>query len=326
MTQEKKKKFKQTLLKMLGKFAPVPEKNTVKIKFHSINDDITGERVQDRYVVVIKVKKGPIDVLFADQEGKSYYRLDGQTRKYLPQEYSDELIMRATKKQSLQEYAEKFCNDSKNAQKDNLSASESEKKSDSIVNDVNNYSIAEEDDPTSPLEEAKLYDEYKEFEDFAMHAYYQALEGQSALEECLRNQEAWYQNAPSADFENVIQNGAMGFLMNFPLNLGNFVAFTGEMPFSMQNAFYPPQQMMSQQGMSQQGMSQEDYPYFGHPQAQYVYHQHSESTMPNAQNQNPATNLINNPFLADALNDNSASSFNQFQTNQNQNQNQNTGF
>ena len=283
-TRDGKKKFKQTLLKMVAGFAPAPHKKAVKIKFNRIADDKTGEPIEDRFVVIIKVKKGPIDVLYADQDGKSYYRLDGQTRKYSPQEYSDELILRKTKQQSLQEYAEKI-NKSPGSQGASLSGTDS-------AESYYSNSEGQEYYPCDPMEEAALYGPYNELEELAVQAYYQAVENQIALEEGLQSpEESWYQD-PSAGIEGWIPNASMGGYMGFPQGFGYYDGFAGEMP-QIQSQFYP-QQMMSQQA---QGVV---FP----QQTQYVYYQYT----------NPPVGM---PQYQDPNGNNSIPSGNQIQGNQN---------
>ena len=102
-TPDTMKKFKQSLIRMVNSFTPIPPKNAVKIKFHKIVDKATQKFVENKLIVLLKIKKGSADCLFTNEEGRGYYRLDGQTRKYSPEEYQEELISRATKHGSNEE-------------------------------------------------------------------------------------------------------------------------------------------------------------------------------------------------------------------------------
>ena len=103
-TESGKQKFENTLLKMISSFSPVPPENSIKLKFYHIIDTSTQQYLDNRYIVIIKAKKGPIGELFMDQDGKSYYRLDGCTQKYSQEEYQEELQLRIAQKASLDEY------------------------------------------------------------------------------------------------------------------------------------------------------------------------------------------------------------------------------
>mgnify|MGYP000909037907 FL=1 len=132
---------------MVSSFEPAPPEKSVKIKFHRILDEATQQLLEDRFIVLIKVKKGPIGTLFMDQDGKSYHRLDGQTRKYAPEEYHEELILRNTQKESFEEYV-KTNGKPPEIKKpeppvENKTTSQTPEKGE-ILNDIKNYEPFEE--------------------------------------------------------------------------------------------------------------------------------------------------------------------------------------
>jgi len=95
MTREERNEFKNRIGKIVDGFIPQPEKSLVIINFLPVKSNKNNEdNVEDIFVIRITVKKGEEDEVYCTDIGKSYYRLDGQTRKYNPEEYQMEFLRR----------------------------------------------------------------------------------------------------------------------------------------------------------------------------------------------------------------------------------------
>jgi len=95
MNKEERNEFKNRIGKIVDGFIPQPEKSLVIINFLPIKSaKAIDDNLDDVCVIRITVKKGEEDEVYCTELGKSYYRLDGQTRKYDPEEYQMEFLRR----------------------------------------------------------------------------------------------------------------------------------------------------------------------------------------------------------------------------------------
>ena len=242
---------------MTDSFAPVPPEKSIKVKFHRILDEASQKLIDDRFVVVIKIKKGPIESLFMDQDGKSYYRLDGQTRKYTPEEYHEELIVRNMQQQSLEEYVQ--------------TNNTPEKKAEVTETETNT---------TQQLQQEAITSDNKNYESKAVR---QALgddlnnyDYSEKYEEC---EEGWYQEMYIPE-ENCYPNPTMGVCFSEFMSVNPFFAHQNYFPqafpimYPQQQCFYPNQPIeMNNQYMDPSYLEQQ---YLNNP-AFYEYNSENNS-------------------------------------------------
>ena len=93
-TKQEREEFKSRIKKIIKGFYPKPNSDIVKISFLPIRTGKTKLDIEDMWIVKIKVNQGDSTELYCTSEGKSYMRLDGQTRKNTPEEYQEELKKR----------------------------------------------------------------------------------------------------------------------------------------------------------------------------------------------------------------------------------------
>jgi len=94
MQLEDRNDFKNRITQIVDGFIPKADKDFVNIGFLPVKGRKDSEESNDHYVIKITVKKGEIHEVYCTSQGKSYYRLDGQTRKFDPAEYQTEVLKR----------------------------------------------------------------------------------------------------------------------------------------------------------------------------------------------------------------------------------------